>query len=358
MNMPGRPFIARVAAPLALGAVMAWGALARAQEKADPPPGAPAGTPAWLGDKLPLPLTVKTPQDLELKAAAERQYLIFNLLATGKLAWDEGDYATASQKWQALLAVPGLDPQVERAVKPLLDRAREIATDSTPSAETRLGTPGTAPAPTPAPPSEPAPARRSAVVPQVSVAGRVTLNGGGVPQAAVWLKRTSGRTPAPTPGRPRIIRQANKTFAPVVSVIPMGTTVGFTNEDPVFHNVFSLSAPNDFDSDLIKAGGTFRKTFTKPGAVLVQCNLHASPPAFILVVDSPWFDQSSPTGHFNIRGVPPGSYTIEAWHAGSNEIISQRITVGPEGLRNLDVKAAASRRAASVSPKPPAPAPL
>src|SRR6185369_11883424 len=79
--------------------------------------GAPEGKapPPWLGDELPLPLTVKTPQDLALKAAVERQYLIFNLVARGKLAWDAGDYATAASKWETLLRLPGLDPQLDAA---------------------------------------------------------------------------------------------------------------------------------------------------------------------------------------------------------------------------------------------------
>src|SRR5437764_14699273 len=89
--------------------------------------GAQAAAPAaggWRGEDLPLPLTVKTPQDLAVKAVAERQYLIFNLLAGGKLAWDAGDYATAAAKWESLLRVPGLDPEVERVMKPLERDAR------------------------------------------------------------------------------------------------------------------------------------------------------------------------------------------------------------------------------------------
>ena len=79
---------------------------------------------AWLGDDLPLPLPVKTPQDIGFKSAAERQYLIFNLMAGGKLAFQRGDYATAVDKWETLLRMPGLDPQIEAAVAPFLDDAR------------------------------------------------------------------------------------------------------------------------------------------------------------------------------------------------------------------------------------------
>src|SRR6516162_7457320 len=91
------------------------------------PPAAPAGSRAWLGEEMPLPLAVRTAQDLAVKAAAEKQYLIFNLLAGGKLAWDAGDFATAATKWEALLRVHGLDPEVEHVIRPLARDARARA---------------------------------------------------------------------------------------------------------------------------------------------------------------------------------------------------------------------------------------
>src|SRR5262245_56319987 len=93
----------------------------------------------WLGEELPLPLAVRTAQDLAVKAAAEKQYLIFNLLAGGKLAWDSGDFATAAAKWEALLRVHGLDPDVEKVIRPLAKEARSRAgagTSATPPVAT------------------------------------------------------------------------------------------------------------------------------------------------------------------------------------------------------------------------------
>src|SRR5262245_8856182 len=86
-------------------------------------PAAAAEPPKWLGDDLPLPLPVRTPQDIGFKAAAERQYLIFNLMAGGKVAYQRGDYATAVEKWETLLRIQGLDPQSEKAVTPVLVEA-------------------------------------------------------------------------------------------------------------------------------------------------------------------------------------------------------------------------------------------
>src|SRR5258708_26491012 len=81
----------------------------------------------WLGTEMPLPLAVRTPQDLEFKNVAEREYLIFNLLTSGKVAWDAGDYATAAAKWEALLAVPDLEPSIDKVVRPFAVEARRKA---------------------------------------------------------------------------------------------------------------------------------------------------------------------------------------------------------------------------------------
>src|SRR5713226_9306883 len=81
----------------------------------------------WLGTEMPLPLAVRTPQDLEFKNVAEREYLIFNLLTSGKVAWDAGDYATAAAKWESLLAVPDLEPSIDKVVRPFAVEARRKA---------------------------------------------------------------------------------------------------------------------------------------------------------------------------------------------------------------------------------------
>ncbi|HSS37289.1 MAG TPA: hypothetical protein VLT58_00830 [Polyangia bacterium] len=104
-------------------------------------PGAAAAAPSadgrpWLGEELPLPMAVRTPQDLAVKAVAERQYLIFNLLAGGKLAWDAGDFASAATKWEALLRIHPLDPELEKTIKPLANEARSRAAAGRSTADT------------------------------------------------------------------------------------------------------------------------------------------------------------------------------------------------------------------------------
>jgi len=305
-----------------------------------------SGVP-WQGEEMPLPLAVRTPQDLAVKAIAERQYLIFNLLAGGKAAYDAGNFAAAATKWEALLRLPRLDPEIERVMRPLADDARARA--------------GGAPAPAGSSaavaedvPSESAgtePAAKEAARAPVQVSGTVsgggTLGPGGT---VIWLKRADGRTPRPAPARGKVITQRNKTFLPRVLAVPVGTTVDFRNEDDIFHNVFSLSRPNDFDTGLYRQGASYAQTFRKTGLVQILCNIHASMLGYVYVVDSPYYAQADANGAFKIKNVPPGEYELETWHEASLHPTKQRLTVGADGVRNLVLKVSGDKASPTTLP--------
>ncbi len=311
-----------------------------------------AAPPDWPGAELPLPLSVRTPEDMAFKAAAERQYLIFTLLAGGKLAYDRGDMDTAASRWEELLRVPGLPLELETVVKPLAAEARreaggEAAVDlplpPPPRGYALLPTSKGTPQPEPAKleqPPEPgkAPEKAPRVEvrrPKVSATGTIegTVQGGpsGAAGAVVWLTRAVGPTPKPKPASRQVILQKGKRFLPHVLVVPEGTEVAFLNEDKMFHNVFSLSKPNEFDLGLYEKGVARNKVFSEPGPVRLLCNIHASMSAFVYVVDSPWYAQADARGRFELRGVPPGEYVLHAWHETSAKPSTQPITVG-EGL--------------------------
>ena len=73
-------------------------------------------------------------------------------------------------------------------------------------------------------------------------------------QAIVYAEPVDRPAPA-RPATPRLL-QRDKTFIPAVMVVPVGSTVDFPNQDDIFHNVFSLSAPAPFDLGLYRAGAT------------------------------------------------------------------------------------------------------
>lgn len=323
-------------------------------------PAAPAA-PEWPGAEMPLPLAVRTAEDLQFKAALERQYLIFNLLGAGKIAWDKGDWATASAKWDALLRVPGLPLEVDALVRPMLVTARS-----------RSGKAGAELPPPPGPTPRPVAAggaevesgasgasgtsraegQKAGAPGQVATVAGVLTGGGklGPGGSVVFLKRLDGSTPKPKQGRPRVVEQKDKRFAPRVLAVTVGTQVEFKNLDPVFHNVFSLSRPNDFDLGLYRGGLSKDKVFTVPGAVQVLCNIHASMLGWVFVVDTPWFAQADADGKFAVKGVPPGEYKLSVWHENASRLAERTVKVTDKGLDALALNIEADKAPAAFVP--------
>jgi len=320
-----------------------------------------AEPPKWLGDDLPLPLPVKTPQDIGFKAAAERQYLIFNLMAGGKLAYQRGDYAVAVDKWETLLRIGGLDPQIEKAVTPFLTDARAraahgaggVAHVAEPIPE--VSEPARAPEKT-GEPHEPRarvaqPARRVPSVSSLTVSGTVSGGGQVGPGGTVlWLKRLDGPMPRIVPPANQVITQREKTFLPHVLAVPLGTTVQFRNDDRIYHNVFSIAKPNDFDAGIRATGATYTRTFNSPGAVEILCNIHSTMNGYVFVVDSPLYAKAQASGMFTIRGVAPGRYELAAWHEAASTITRKTIVVGGDGARDLVITVGGDKRPAPFVP--------
>jgi plastocyanin len=336
------PVFRRLSSVLLVAALLA--ALGAAPAAAAPPPGDGHG---WLGEELPLPLAVRTAQDLAVKAAAEKQYLIFNLLAGGKLAWDAGDFATAATKWEALLRVHGLDPEIERVIKPLAKDARARAGGAAPATASATPPPvATTPEPTV---DETAGARSPTAV--ATVSGTVSGGGAHGPGGAViWLKRIGGETPRPAAAHGKVVTQRNKTFIPHVLVVPVGSKVSFRNDDPIFHNVFSLSKPNEFDTGLYKQGASYQQTFRHAGVVQILCNIHSSMLGVVVVVDTPYYAQADSAGAFTIKGVPPGEYELKVWHEAASKTGEQRLNVGAGGVRGLALQVGGDKRAPQFVP--------
>lgn len=114
---------------------------------------------------------------------------------------------------------------------------------------------------------------------------------------------------------PAVVDQTDKTFNPGLTVVPVGSTVDFPNNDRVFHNVFSVSRPARFDLGLYQSGSSKSVVFERPGVVDVYCNIHPQMAAKIYVVDTKHYAVTGPDGTFSLHGIPPGTYTMRAWQA-------------------------------------------
>jgi hypothetical protein len=133
-----------------------------------------------------------------------------------------------------------------------------------------------------------------------------------VKNVVVYLKDFSYRGALP-PSRAEL-RQNHETFVPHVLAITRGSTVDFPNDDPIFHNVFSLSSAATFDLRRYPQGQIRSQQFNKAGLVKVYCHIHSHMNAVILVLDHPYFATPREDGSFELPNVPVGQYTVVGWH--------------------------------------------
>jgi hypothetical protein len=134
-----------------------------------------------------------------------------------------------------------------------------------------------------------------------------------VNETLVWLEPVGARVPRTVPGRFQMVTRG-KMVVPHVLAIPVGSIVEFPNDDPISHNLFSLSSNNPFDLGLYRRGAGKAQRFDTPGLVNVYCNVHPSMSAVIQVMATPYYAFTDPTGNYAVANVPAGRYRLIAWN--------------------------------------------
>jgi plastocyanin len=160
-----------------------------------------------------------------------------------------------------------------------------------------------------------APARAGTVTGRVTLIEKSGRNATDLSDVVVYVDNVKAR---PRPAKV-VVTMKGKTFTPHLAVVPVGGTVEFPNDDPIFHNVFSVSGENRFDLSLYKRPKSGAWTFEHPGVARVYCNIHPQMSAVVLVRDNPFYARAATDGAFTIEDVPAGSYTLKAWHERGGE---------------------------------------
>jgi plastocyanin len=173
----------------------------------------------------------------------------------------------------------------------------------------------------------------------VTVSGRVTVLdeddklADDVSDAVVWMQLAR---PVPMESTTTTIGMSDKQFTPRVVVVPQGSTIEFSNSDGFDHNVFSLTKGSMFDLGSYGRGQTRTRQFTRPGTVKVYCNVHSNMSAVVMVRDNPYYAQPAADGSFEIDSVPPGTYTLRAWHERARTSVSREVRVTARGSNDLE----------------------
>ncbi|MBI4613744.1 MAG: carboxypeptidase regulatory-like domain-containing protein [Planctomycetes bacterium] len=185
------------------------------------------------------------------------------------------------------------------------------------------------------------PALRLASAQDGSLEGRVLFQGkeerGKSADVVVYLEggeAADARPEGPVP----VLSQKDITYVPHVLPVQAGSEVEIDNEDEILHNVHAFAELNESFNVAQIAHMKFRRTFYRPEIVHVGCDIHSQMSAYIVVLRTPYFTKPGKDGRFAIRGVPPGRYTLRAWHEKSGTITvgEVEIAAGRPGERDVD----------------------
>ena len=141
----------------------------------------------------------------------------------------------------------------------------------------------------------------------------------------------------PTPGNSVEIDQNGCLYHPRVFGVMTNQKIVIKNSDNVLHNIKAVPKENrGFNISQPSAGMTSTRTFTTPEVMVpLECNVHGWMHAWVGVLPHPFYATSGPDGSFSIKNLPPGTYTIEAWHEKLGTQ-TQNVTVGAGETKTAD----------------------
>jgi plastocyanin len=143
--------------------------------------------------------------------------------------------------------------------------------------------------------------------------------------ALVFIDQAKGEFPPPK--KEPLMSQKGLVFAPHILPVLKGTTVDFTNDDTVAHNVFSPpGSATRFNLGLYGPGIKKTVAFNNLGVVTLLCNVHPDMLGYIIVLQNPYFALTDNSGKYEIKNVPPGKYKLMVWHEKLKET-SKEVTV-------------------------------
>jgi hypothetical protein len=161
---------------------------------------------------------------------------------------------------------------------------------------------------------------------------------GGVKNVVVYLSDIKSGKKSDASMKP-VLDQKGCHYEPHIQVVPVHATLQVKSQDPLLHNVHSFlngSTIINFamppQKDLV-----LTKKLDKPGGEQLKCDVHSFMRGGIFVAETPYWALTGADGKFEIKDVPPGTYTISTWHETAGPI-TQKVTVASGGTATFDGK--------------------
>jgi hypothetical protein len=167
----------------------------------------------------------------------------------------------------------------------------------------------------------------------------VLVNNGGLDNAFVYVKDGLSGYYFETPTEPVKLDQKGCRYTPHVFGARVGQPIEISNSDPTLHNVHAVANVNrEFNFPQQIQGMKNTRTFTAPEVMVhFKCDVHNWMSAYAGVLPHPYFAVTANGGAFELKNLPPGTYTIEAWHEKLGTQTAS-VTLGDKESKTVDLR--------------------
>jgi len=172
--------------------------------------------------------------------------------------------------------------------------------------------------------------------PQFQETYEVGSDGKSLANVFVYVKDGLGNYVYDTPTTPATIDQKECRYHPHVFGMRVGQPLEIINDDPTLHNIHAMPKVNaEFNTGQPIQGMKTTHTFTaKEVMIPFKCDVHGWMNAYVGVLDHPYFAVTDKDGKFELKTLPPGTYTIEAWHEKLGTQ-TQSVTLGAKETKDI-----------------------
>ncbi len=165
----------------------------------------------------------------------------------------------------------------------------------------------------------------------------VVNDNGTLANVFVWVEEGLGDRKIETSAQAVTLDQRGCRYQPHVLGVMTGQPLDVVSSDNTNHNIHPMPKNNPEWNESQSPGAPKKtKTFAREEILIpVKCNIHPWMKAYIGVVKHPFFGVTGKDGSFEIKGLPPGSYTMAAWHEKYGKM-EQKVTVAAKEAKTVD----------------------
>lgn len=164
----------------------------------------------------------------------------------------------------------------------------------------------------------------------------VTGQNGDLANVVVYVADGLGTQTFQPPAQPVVLEQKGCVYVPHVIALQANQKLDVVNDDLTTHNIHPSPVNNREWNTTQPHGVPIEQTFARQEvAIPVKCNIHPWMKGYIAVFKHPYFAVTGKDGHFEVKDLPPGTYTINAWQEKLGTK-SQKVTITAGQTQNLD----------------------